>query len=225
MTNGTLHPMQENQLRAPINGRRVLKANNHSHLSQQDVTAHLIRVFGYGGFDTELKSVELVFEEPNTTKQATGRFNVCYRAVVRITIRDIDGNEVAHYEDGSTGTAQNQNRGDGHDLAMKSAISLAKKRATINLGDQFGLSLYNKGQTAPLVLPPGKDTIASTARLAHLAEIRSGVRYDGKQEVPDMQEHITEQLSLGDTDPESEVPEERDPAEVQASLNRSTGKE
>jgi hypothetical protein len=70
---------------------------------------------------------------------------------MRLTIRDEHGKEVCHYEDGSTATAQNQTLGDAHDLAMKSAISLAKKRAAINLGDQFGLSLYNKGQMSALV--------------------------------------------------------------------------
>jgi hypothetical protein len=35
---------------------------------------------------------------------------------------------------------------------MKSAISVAKKRCCINLGDQFGLSLYNKGQLSALVM-------------------------------------------------------------------------
>ena len=36
-------------------------------------------------------------------------------------------------------------------MAYKSAISLSIKRAAIALGDQFGLSLYNKGQLTELV--------------------------------------------------------------------------
>jgi hypothetical protein len=42
-------------------------------------------------------------------------------------------------------------RGDAHDFAMKNADSYAVKRACIGFGDQFGLSLYNKGMTAALV--------------------------------------------------------------------------
>jgi hypothetical protein len=37
-------------------------------------------------------------------------------------------------------------------MAIKTAESDALKRAAINLGDQFGLSLYNNGATAPVVI-------------------------------------------------------------------------
>jgi recombination DNA repair RAD52 pathway protein len=143
------------QLLRPIHPNRVLKdGKQHSHVSQQDVTAHLIRIFGFCNFDTDVKYAEPVFEEPRVNKQGepSGRWDVCYRAMIRLTVKDPDGIELAHYEDGSTATAQNQTRGDAHDLAFKSSISLAKKRAAINLGDQFGLSLYSKGQTSALVL-------------------------------------------------------------------------
>ena len=143
------------QLLKPIRRERVLQdGKGHSHVSQQDITAHLIRVFGFGNFDTDLASVDCIFERQRIDDKGnpTGRYDVCYRAIMRLTIRDDQGREVCHFEDGSTATAQNQTCGDAHDLAMKSAISLAKKRCAINLGDQFGLSLYNKGQTSALVL-------------------------------------------------------------------------
>lgn len=145
---------QIEQLLKPINERRVLKdGKGHSHVSQQDITAHLIRMFGFGGFDTEVLSVECIFEDERVKDgKPTGRYDVCYRALLRLSIRATDGKVICQYEDGSTATAQNQTRGDGHDLAYKSAISLAKKRAAINLGDQFGLSLYNKGQMTALVM-------------------------------------------------------------------------
>lgn len=54
------------------------------------------------------------------------------------------------YEDAATGYAQNQTRGEAHDLALKSAVSTALKRAATSLGDQFGLSLY-AGTTEPIV--------------------------------------------------------------------------
>lgn len=145
---------QTTQLLAPIKPQRVLAdGKGHSHVSQQDITAHLIRVFGFGSFDTDILDVACVFEQERTNNKGefTGRWDVCYRALLRLTIRDEHGTEVCHYVDGSTATAQNQTRGDAHDLAYKSALSLAKKRAAINLGDQFGLSLYNKGQMSALV--------------------------------------------------------------------------
>jgi len=108
---------------------------------------------------------------------------VCYLAKVRLTIRNAGGEIVCHYEDGSTATAQNQTRGDAHDLAFKSALSLAKKRAAVYLGDQFGLSLYNKGQMRALV----KGTLVLPA-----------VEEDADEDQIDVQDDIEQQVSLGD---------------------------
>lgn len=175
---------QTAQLLKPIRKERVLRdGKGHSHVSQQDITAHLIRVFGFGNFDTDLASLECVFEREraNDKGEPTNKFDVCYRAVMRLTVRDPNGREVCHFEDGSTATAQNQTLGDAHDLAMKSAISLAKKRAAINLGDQFGLSLYNKGQTSALVL----GTLVSADGDAE------------EQHADDVQDGVEQQLTLG----------------------------
>lgn len=166
---------QIEQLLQPIRNERILAdGKGNAHVSQQDITAHLTRVFGFGHWDTDLLTCDLVFEDARDGK---GRYDVCYRATVRLTVKDPDGNEVCHYEDGSTGTAQNQKRGDAHDLAMKSAISLSLKRCAKSLGDQFGLSLYNKGQRTALV----KGTL-----------VRPGV------EAPkDVQDGVEQQVSLG----------------------------
>lgn len=176
---------QITQLLKPIHKNRVLRdGKGHAHVSQQDVTAHLIRVFGFCNFDVEVLNAGVVFEE-NSLDKKTGepnpiRWDVCYRAMVRLTVKDPDGVELAHYEDGSTATAQNQTRGDAHDLAYKSAISLSKKRAAINLGDQFGLSLYNKGQLSALVM----GTLV-------MPDVKS-------EEAPeDMQDGVEKQVSLG----------------------------
>ena len=153
---GTFGHDQVGQLLQPIRAQRVLSdGKGHSHVSQQDITAHLIRMFGFGNFDIEVLSTDLVYETERVdpkTGATNNRWDVCYRGLVRLTVRNAAGETVARYENGSMGTAQNQNRGDGHDLAYKSAISLSIKRAAIALGDQFGLSLYNKGQITPLVI-------------------------------------------------------------------------
>ena len=186
----TFTAAQTAQLLRPINRDRVLRdGKGHSHVSQQDVVAHLIRVFGFGSFDIDVVSVECVFEteRANPKGEATGRWDCCYRAMARLTVRDPNGREVCHYEDGSTATAQNQTRGDAHDLAYKSAISLSKKRAAINLGDQFGLSLYNKGQLQALV----RGTL---------------VQPDGEaDEDRDMQDGVPPQVTLGNDEIEREM--------------------
>jgi hypothetical protein len=195
MNRAAFTPDQVKTLLNPIKPNRVLSdGKGHSHVSQQDITAHLIRMFGFGNFDIEVVNVDLVFEDPRTDAKGelTGRWDVCYRALVRLTVRNPDGAHVATYENGSTGTAQNQSHGDGHDLAYKSAISLSVKRAAIALGDQFGLSLYNKGQTAPLVI----QTL-----------VGGPVKPEG-----DVQDKVPQQVSLGndeiDATPDVVIPPE-----------------
>lgn len=176
------------QLLAPIHQSRVLlDGNNHPHVSQQDITAHLIRIFGFGNFDTDILETSCVFEQQRSDDKGmpNNRWDVCYRAKVRLTVRDADGNEVCHYEDGSTATAQNQTRGNAHDGAFKSALSLAKKRAAVYLGDQFGLSLYNKGQMNALV----KGTL-----------VLPQDETEDDEDDTDVQRDIEQQVSLGDTE-------------------------
>ncbi|MBV6758417.1 Rad52/Rad22 family DNA repair protein [Rhodococcus opacus] len=182
----TFTAAQTHQLLQAINPRRVMRdGKGNSHLPQQDVLAHLNRIFGFGGFDYEMLSLNLIFEQPTTSNdKKTGkpnplRYDCCYKATMRLTIRDVDGNTVCKFEDGSTGDAQNQTRADAHDLAMKSAISLAKKRCAIALGDQFGLSLYNKGQLTALV----GDTLVKPDAPA--------------DNVPDVQADVPEPKSMG----------------------------
>lgn len=201
-------PAQVAQLLKPINRNRVLNdGKGHSHVSQQDVLAHLIRVFGFGSFDVEVMNVECIFEQERVdlkTGESKGRWDVCYRALVRLTIRDGDGEQVCRFEDGSTATAQNQTRGDGHDLAYKSAISLSKKRAAIHLGDQFGLSLYNKGQLEALV----KGTLIKPERP------------DGSDEQADMQDGVPRQVSLGNDEIERDM-DAGPPRNKDGSISRS----
>lgn len=184
----SFNPKQTLQLLQPIHKSRVLlDGKNHPHVSQQDITAHLIRIFGFGNFDTDILETTCVFEQQRSDDKGmpNNRWDVCYRAKVRLTIRDEHGNEVCHYEDGSTATAQNQTRGDAHDGAFKSALSLAKKRAAVYLGDQFGLSLYNKGQMTALV----KGTLVLPA-----------VEEDKEEDDTDVQADIEQQVSLGDSE-------------------------
>ncbi|WP_433793960.1 Rad52/Rad22 family DNA repair protein [Actinoplanes sp. CA-252034] len=147
---------------------RVQNLRGQSHLEAWDVRRTLIRIFGFGGFDVETISCEQVAQlehAPGTiqiTKWVGGnktsvpnadtRWTVVYRAQVRLIIKAADGTVFARYEDGATGDSSNQpSLGDAHDMAMKTALSQALKRCAVNLGDQFGLSLYNGGKTNAVV--------------------------------------------------------------------------
>lgn len=150
-----LSAAQVEQLLKPVNPSRVAQdGRGHAHLPSWDVLAHLSRVFGFAGFDTAVTSVDHVYEQQRTNQDGSpaNRWDVLYRATVRLTVKSSDGTVVATYEDAATGEAQNQARGDAHDLALKSAVSTALKRAARCLGDQFGLGLYRDGRTDAVVL-------------------------------------------------------------------------
>lgn len=130
-----------------------------SYLEAWDVKAHLIRVFGFGGWSADVVSSELAFED----KDEKGRWNVGYKVVMRLRIHGDDPLTIndATYTEAAVGSATNGSRGDAHDMAIKTAESDALKRAAINLGTQFGLSLYDSGNRQDVVghtlMPPSLD--------------------------------------------------------------------
>lgn len=190
---GYLTPEQTSQLLRAINPKRVSKdGKGFSHVEAYDIRAHLSRIFGFGRWGTTVTSLDLVFEdsEVKQRKNSTDTYTawtVCYRATVELTVCSPDGTVLATYGDGATGEATNQpSRGDAHDLAMKTALSQALKRCAVNLGDNFGLSLYAKGSTAALVR-------------------QSLVTPDAEPATDAVDAHITQQLPREDETPEPVV--------------------
>lgn len=162
MTN--LTEQQIGFLLQPISGNRVRNLRGMSHLEAWDVRRQLIRVFGFDGFTVETLALDLAHENGNPNyrkKNKAGEeygptytaWTVVYRAQVRLTVKATSGVTVAMFEDAAAGDAVNQpSVGDAHDLAMKTALSQALKRCAVNLGDQFGLSLYNDGSRDAVVM-------------------------------------------------------------------------
>lgn len=149
----------ETVLLQPITPGRVQERDGQSYLAHWDVRAHLTRMFHFGGWSEEATSpTRLVYEDLERT--VGGKQNprpgveVCYIAHRRLTILDPDtGVPLCWYDGSGVGVAVMgiNSRGDAHDTAAKTAESDALKRCAINLGDQFGLSLYNDGSTNALV--------------------------------------------------------------------------
>lgn len=154
MTNptGRLTAPQLRLLHRAVNPERIGKDDKgFAHMEAWDIKRHLIRVFGFGGYDTENRELTLV-REIEIPAGSKSRWTVIYRAQVRLTVKDTAGREIGHWDGEAIGDAQNQTGlGDAHDLALKAAASQALKRAATNLGDQFGLSLYNDGSKAAVV--------------------------------------------------------------------------
>jgi len=147
----SLRKNQTDQLLKGINPSRVGKdGKGFAHLESWDVRAHLIRIFGFAQWSAELIEMEPIFET-SIEKDGKTRWTVAYRATMRLTIFT-GGMEDAVYTEAAVGDSQNNpSRADAHDMAIKTAESQAFKRCAINLGDQFGLSLYNNGGTGSVV--------------------------------------------------------------------------
>lgn len=154
---GTLTDKQIAYLARGIAPGRVAKVQGMAHLEAWDVRRYLIKVFGYGGWDFEVRETEMVSHvAEERQRKSDGKpytaHTVIYRVTGRLTVKDTTGAVVAVYDDAATGDGPNQpSLADAHDLALKTAVSQALKRCAVNLGDQFGLSLYNKGAVEPVV--------------------------------------------------------------------------
>jgi recombination DNA repair RAD52 pathway protein len=125
-----------------------------SYVEGWDVRATLIRIFGIGGFSAEVLSAQPIpAEHPSIL------------VVLRLTIHGIgpDGQDVV-YTEAAIGTSRVPN---DWDMAVKTAETDALKRAAINLGDQFGLSLYNDGSLRPVIIhtldQAQSDTVSDSA--------------------------------------------------------------
>ena len=148
---------QLTMLLTPLNTNRVKQHKGNAHLEAWDVRRWLTRIFGFGGWDDEILSVECIHSVTspigNDPAPLKHRCTAVYRVTMRLTVKDQWGNVVGHWEDGATGEGVNQvSVGDAHDLAFKAAVSQALKRCAVNLGDQFGLSLYNDGDHRGVVV-------------------------------------------------------------------------
>ncbi len=177
----------------PINPRRVLQSQGQSHLPAFDVEAHLSRIFGFENWDREILDLWLIseslehFTDKKTNQEKQG-WTVTYGCKLRLTVHH--GGRVTVRDGAATGSANHLPlKGDAHDFAMKNADSYALKRAAKSWGDQFGLSLYNKGMTAALV---GR-VVGFDKSAGHLAQ---------------SDEHVPEPQSMGNDERQEEPPAE-----------------
>jgi DNA recombination protein Rad52 len=140
-----LTPKQHEILLQGINASRIAQrkgggGRSLSYLEAWDVKAHMNRIFGFLNWSADVLSAELSYED-----NSDGKWNVGYRVILRLAVNG------ATYTEAAVGSATLPQRGEAHDMAIKTAESDAFKRAAINLGDQFGLSLYNNGSVQPVV--------------------------------------------------------------------------
>lgn len=152
---------QLERLREAIPTAFVDKKQGLSYVAQHEVRAELTRIFGWGGWDSQVEAMEFLWEyevkqgHPDYPKSGTPKpvyYRACYKARVRLTIRDYWGNVVCSFvEEHVEANSILPDRGEAHAMAVTSVESYALRRAAIGLGDRFGLGLYDGGKTDPLV--------------------------------------------------------------------------
>ena len=171
MTARPLSALQLKQLSADLNPARIAQRAQGrgggpklSYLEAWDVRTALIRIFGYGGFsyktNTEVLQVEPAV--PKANGQGT-QFRFTVMATVKLYIYQLE----CFFQESAVSSQSQPDPGECADFAVKTAESDALKRCAVNLGTQFGLSLYNKGSATDVVKvvrAPGQAAIL--ARLA-----------------------------------------------------------
>ncbi len=103
-------------------------------------TANLI--FGYGNWSYLISSLNQVSQEQNHNQN----FVVCYKAVVKLIVKDENHNKSIFRQDVGFGTGVSKTLADSHENAGKEAVTDALKRAMRSFGNQFGNSLYDKSR-------------------------------------------------------------------------------
>lgn len=123
--------------------------NSMSYLAAWDVRRTLIRVFGFGGFSNSIDESKIIKVETDVPKRNGGTtpFRVTAQVTTGLYIHQLG----AIYMGVAAASQAGADIGEVADFAIKTADSDAFKRAAMNLGTQFGLSLYNKGATADVV--------------------------------------------------------------------------
>jgi recombination DNA repair RAD52 pathway protein len=142
---------QVNELKKAIDPQRVKTLQGFSYIEIWDVRRLLNVIFGFAGWSADTTEMILVSEEQMKTKTGSDAYRVIYRAKCSLRIGDAFG-DGASYTEWAAGTSINPSLADAHDNAIKNAESGALKRCAVNLGDQFGLSLYKDGSTEATVI-------------------------------------------------------------------------
>lgn len=120
-----------------------------SYLAAWDVRRTLIRVFGFGGWTNTIEEAKIIKVETDVPKRNGG--TTPFRVTAQVTTGLYIHQTGAIYTGVAAASQAGSDIGEVADFAIKTADSDAFKRAAMNLGTQFGLSLYNNGQTQDVV--------------------------------------------------------------------------
>ena len=114
-----------------------------SYLEGFDIIDTANNIFGFGGWAYTISSLEQVSQEVNANQNVV----VCYKAIVKVDVYDIDHSTMISPQDVGFGTGVARNLADAHENSAKEAVTDALKRSLRSFGNQFGNSLYDKSKS------------------------------------------------------------------------------
>jgi DNA recombination protein Rad52 len=179
----SLTRQQIEELKKPLDPSRVLRrmgfrGQQLEYLPIHDIVETANRIFGFGGWQREIRRLERVYED-----ETDGVYSVGYLCEYRIRVGDVI------HEDVGFGSSSNQpDPAQAHEMAVKAAVSDALKRCFRAFGDQFGLSLYRKHE-----VEESPSAGMRTATEAQVARLRKSLHaHDLKEE--DLVEYINAKM-------------------------------
>ena len=114
-----------------------------SYLEGFDIIDTANNIFGYGNWAYTISSLEQVSQEVNANQNVV----VCYKAIVKVDVYDINHSTMISRQDVGFGTGVARSLADAHENSAKEAVTDALKRSLRSFGNQFGNSLYDKSKS------------------------------------------------------------------------------
>lgn len=132
---GPLTEEQIAELKKPLDESRIQRRKAQfgtvEYLQTHDIIVRANEIFGFGGWQREIKRLERIYQE-----EVEGVYNVGYLCEYRIKVGD-----VVHEDVGFGSSANQHDLAQAHETAVKGAVSDALKRCFRAFGPQFGLGL------------------------------------------------------------------------------------
>ena len=96
-----------------------------SYLEGFDIIDTANNIFGFGGWAYTISSLEQVSQEVNANQNVV----VCYKAIVKVDVYDINHSTMISRQDVGFGTGVARNLADAHENSAKEAVTDALKRS------------------------------------------------------------------------------------------------
>lgn len=137
---------QQKLLSYPLDGSRVKilekSGRKFSYLPTFDIVNTLNLIFGFDGWETQVKKLDML----SSTSNQNGNYVVTFSAIVRLKVWDSTHKHYIIREDNGISISVAKSIGEAMETASKASISDALKRSAKSFGNSMGNPLYDPQQ-------------------------------------------------------------------------------